>query len=65
MATLLMRQIDERHNPAFNAHPFTVIVGAYDLLNKKAGVLPAYNSGLPGENGQGLEGVVKLKYNFK
>ena len=52
-------------NLTFNAHPFTVIVGAYDLLNKKAGVLPAYNSGLPGENGQGLEGVVKLKYNFK
>jgi outer membrane cobalamin receptor len=51
-------------NLTFNLKPITIVVGAYDLLNRKVGVLPGYNGGLDGLSGHGLEGVVKVKYGF-
>ena len=51
-------------NVTLNFKPITVLVGAYDILNKKQPVLPAYYSGVDGLDTQGLEGFVKVKYNF-
>ena len=52
-------------NLTFNLKPWSIIVGGADLLNKKAGIFPGYNSGVNGLPGQGAEAFVKLKYNFK
>ena len=51
-------------NLTWNPKPFTVMLGGYDLLNRKTWILPGYSSGVEGLAGQGLEGFLKVKYAF-
>jgi outer membrane cobalamin receptor len=52
-------------NLSCNLAPFTIILGACDLLNQKAMILPGYNGGIEGLEGQGLEAFIKVKYGFR